>query len=158
MTFIVDGTNGLTFNNSTTQASAGVVLQVVNFTTSTTFSTASSSYISTGFGASITPKFVTSKILILARVPVSIGTGSSFGCGVALYKGTTSLYSPLSYEYFITTSSSTAPRLVDSINYLDSPATTSSIAYNLYVVNYNGGTMTVNETGPLSITLMEIAG
>ena len=35
MSMIIDGTNGLTFNNATTQASAGQVLQVVNATYAT---------------------------------------------------------------------------------------------------------------------------
>ena len=41
MTMIIDGTNGLTFNNATTQASAGCVLQVVNATTNTQVTSAS---------------------------------------------------------------------------------------------------------------------
>jgi len=35
MSLILDGTGGITFNNSTVQASAGSVLQVVNATYST---------------------------------------------------------------------------------------------------------------------------
>ena len=45
MSLILDGTNGLTFNNATTQASAGVVLQVVNATTTTQVSTTSTSFV-----------------------------------------------------------------------------------------------------------------
>jgi hypothetical protein len=158
MTFIVDGTNGLTFNNSTTQASAGVVLQVVNYYTTSSFTTTSSTYVNTGFGATITPKFSTSKILILARVPVSFPAATSNGgIGVALYRNATALYTPLAYEEYIV-SSAAAPRWVTSINWLDSPATTSSTSYNLYVASYLGnGTANINETGPTSITLMEIA-
>lgn len=159
MSLILDGTAGVTFNNSTVQASAGVVLQVVNATFSSSFSTASSTYVSTGFGASITPKFATSKILILARVPVGFPAGvNNAGIGVALYRNTTALYTPLAYEEFIVGTPVT-PRWVTSINWLDSPATTSSTSYNLYVASYlGGGTASVNETGPTSITLMEIAG
>lgn len=137
----------------------GAVLQVVNYTTTSSFTTTSSTYVSTGFGASITPKFSTSKILILARVPVSFPAATSNGgIGVALYRNTTALYTPLAYEEYIV-NSAVAPRWVTSINWLDSPATTSSTSYNLYVASYLGnGTANVNETGPTSITLMEIAG
>ena len=69
MTFVVDGTNGLTFPNSTTQASASKVLQVVQAVKTDTFSTASSYTSVTGLSASITPSSSTSKIL----VTVSLG-------------------------------------------------------------------------------------
>ena len=62
MTTIIDGSAGITFPNSTVQASAGQVLQVVNATYSTSTGTSSSSYVDTGLTASITPKFSTSKI------------------------------------------------------------------------------------------------
>jgi hypothetical protein len=39
MTFIVDGTSGLTFPNSTVQASAGQIIQVVSGTTTATTTT-----------------------------------------------------------------------------------------------------------------------
>ena len=46
-------------------AGAGQVLQVVSSSNNTSFSTTSTSFVSTGLGLSITPKFATSKILIL---------------------------------------------------------------------------------------------
>ena len=65
MSMIIDGTNGLTFNNATTQASAGSVLQVVSAAIATYVSSSSSTFADTGVTATITPKFATSKILIL---------------------------------------------------------------------------------------------
>ena len=62
MTMIIDGTNGLTFNNNTVQASAGQVLQVVSTIKTDTFSTTSNGWTSvTNLSAIITPKFATSK-------------------------------------------------------------------------------------------------
>ena len=65
MSMIIDGTNGLTFNNATVQASAGQVLQVVNATYGTAASTSSASFVDSGMSATITPKFATSKIFAL---------------------------------------------------------------------------------------------
>jgi hypothetical protein len=159
MSLILSGTDGLTFNNATTQASAGVVLQVVNATFTGTFSTSSSTYVDTGFSASITPKFSNSKILVTAIVHGGIPTNTaSGGFGIALYRNSTALAVPTSYEYYIGGSTAVAQRGVIPINYLDSPATVSATSYKLYVASYNGITSTLlNETGITSITLMEIA-
>jgi hypothetical protein len=65
MSLILDGTGGITFNNSTTQASAGQVLQVVSAQETSSTSTTSGSYVDMGtLSATITPKFATSKILV----------------------------------------------------------------------------------------------
>jgi len=139
---------------------SGGVIQVVNFTTTTQFTTSSGTFSNTGFSASITPKFSTSKILILARVPGGVQTSfGQAGFAIALYRGATPLYTPAVYENYNNVSSGgNQPRQVDSINYLDSPATTSTVSYNLYAASSNSSiTAVINETGPTSITLMEIA-
>jgi hypothetical protein len=64
MTFIVDGTSGLTFPNSTVQASAGKVLQVVTANSSTQATSSTQTWANTGLEVSITPKFSTSKLLV----------------------------------------------------------------------------------------------
>ena len=65
MSIILSGDNGVTYPNSTVQASAGVVLQVVNATYSTATTSSSSAYADTGLTATITPKFSTSKVLVI---------------------------------------------------------------------------------------------
>ena len=163
MSLILDGTNGLTFNNATTQASAGVVLQVVQgqlaSTTGTT--TTSSSYVTTGLTASITPKFSTSKILITicsSITQTSTGKVSYY----TVYRNSTNLgggtNSALAlYDNELT--SGTLCWVPLSINYLDSPATTSSTTYTLYLSTDSGGTAYATYGKATStITLMEIAG
>jgi hypothetical protein len=165
MTFIVDGTNGLTFNNSTTQASAGVVLQVVNATYSTQVTTTSATFVTTNLTASITPKFSTSKILIQSTCPIFIDTGGN-GVGLSLYKGGSLIFNPSAvntgtagYVYMYGASATLVPA---TLQYLDSPATTSSTTYTIYFCRYGAaGTAYVNygtTTGTSVITLMEIAG
>ena len=77
MTMIIDGTNGLTFNNATTQASAGQVLQVVQNIYASYSSTSSTSYVDSGLSASITPKFSTSKILVMVSLQLATNTNST---------------------------------------------------------------------------------
>jgi hypothetical protein len=156
MTFIVDGTNGLTFNNSTTQASAGVVLQVVNATYSTIASNSTTTYADTGLTATITPKFSTSKILILVSQNGVYASSTNTGVGLAILRGTSLNICQFSkLEGF-----GSATILSSSASYLDSPATTSATTYKTqFALGQNTGTVSVQNNGDTStIVLMEIAG
>ena len=122
MSMIIDGTNGLTFNNATTQASAGSVLQVVNATYSNASwtTTTSTSFVSTPLTATITPKFATSKILIIASYSLSPAVGNSNYS--TIYRNSTNLGNSNGMAQVGTNSIWT----MLGINYLDSPATTSA--------------------------------
>lgn len=153
MTFIVDGTNGLTFPNSTTQASAGKVLQVVRATSTSQYSVLGSA-VSTGITASITPKFTTSKILIIINCRLYITTQGEMILSV--YRGGSSIQA----NYTLYSSASNMAQLVTQVAY-DSPATISSTTYTLYIASANTtGYINPNGSGDgtSSITLMEIAG
>ena len=161
MTFVVDGTNGLTFNNSTTQASAGVVLQVVNANTTTQniISTASTSFVTTGISVSITPKFSTSKVFVTVNGGASDTQATSQIAAFTIYRNSTNLGNA---TVGMNLTQSAGGRLFTplSMQVLDSPATTSSTTYTLYICSLNGGSVGLN-TGSnpvfLSITAQEIA-
>jgi hypothetical protein len=157
MSMIIDGTNGLTFNNSTVQASAGQVLQVVNASTTTAITTTSASYVTTNLAATITPKFSTSKIQIFASIP-NYNTAANSGFMITVYRGGTNLgtgtYSSLYQSY--TAASSIYTNAVIDVS--DSPATTSSTIYTVYFASLGGQTVGVFQNGIQgTITLMEIA-
>jgi hypothetical protein len=176
MTFIVDGTNGLTFPNSTTQASAGQVLQVIQTYLPSSFSTSSGSWTDwTGMTATITPKFSTSKILITLTSGCSNNTQDTFQF-VKLVRGSTDIAlgnaAGSATRCWIDASQQTA----GSTNvyqkglagtYLDSPATTSATTYKLQVIVTRIGTAYFGQTAetsdanrsaiPSVLTLMEIA-
>jgi hypothetical protein len=158
MSLILDGTNGLTFNNATTQNSAGAVLQVVQGSVSAQTSTTSNSFVATGLTASITPKFSNSKILILMS---GVITNNGGGQGnYTVYRGATNLAGGTQNTFIYYFSSSGYTFVPLNINYLDSPATTSSTTYTLYLKTNSGATSTYfGDTATQStITLMEIAG
>jgi hypothetical protein len=156
MPTIIDGTAGITFPNSTVQASAGQVLQVVQGTYSTQVITTSTSLVDTGLTASITPKFATSKILvIISQAGLNIQTATT-GVNIQLIRGSTSIYSFGKYTFY---SSSTNMNGGISGCYLDSPATTSSTTYKTQFLRQDGsGSVQVQGFSETStITLMEIA-
>jgi len=155
MSMIIDGTNGLTFNNATTQASAGQILQVVNATYATQVTTASSSFATTGLSASITPKFSTSKILIIYSGTFYTGAGNR-GIRVQITRGATDIYNAPVYNLYAGTSNLIGQI---SLNVQDSPATTSSTTYTINFATPEAATVTAQyNAAPAVITLMEIAG
>jgi hypothetical protein len=162
MTMIIDGTNGLTFNNGTTQNSGGQVLQVVNATYSTQVSNSTSTYADTGLTATITPKFSTSKILVLISHPTcqKSSASSTNDLGMQLVRNSTSLTEfgqGIGY-----TGTAIALYFSVSYTYLDNPATTSATTYKTQFKNQdNNGAAVFVQTGSINststITLMEIA-
>jgi hypothetical protein len=176
MTFIVDGTSGLTFPNSTVQASAGNVLQVVQTYLPSSFSTSSTSWTDwTGMTATITPKFSTSKILVTLTSSVSNNTQDTFQF-VKLVRGSTDIAlgnaAGSATRCWIDGSQQNA----GSTNvwqkglagtFLDSPSTTSATTYKLQVIVTRAGTAYFGQTAETSdanrsatsssLTLMEIA-
>ena len=159
MSMIIDGTNGLTFNNATTQVSAGVVLQVVSSTYSTQTSTSSNTYSDTGLTATITPKFTTSKILVIVNhgeCQKDVGANLIRIKMILLRSGTQ--LAQFAADGLFTNSSSVNSGSI-GFNYLDSPATTSATTYKTqFASNGAYGTVYVQNSNTSStITLMEIA-
>ena len=163
MSMIIDGTNGLTFNNATTQASAGSVLQVVSASFQDSTSTTSTSFSNTTITASITPKFSTSKIFCIVNfIFVANGSSSDGGGNIRLDRSGTTVYDGDNNASYIKASSASPELYVPAcITKLDSPATTSSTTYTLQVAkSAAGGAVSAGIRGgnDAVITLMEIAG
>ena len=161
MTFIVDGTNGLTFPNSTVQASAGSVLQVVQGTYTSSVSTTSTSFVTTNLTASITPKFSTSKILIFVSLANIYISAAAVNECFTVYRNSTNI-SPAGTGvltgFGLARNEAGAFQGNMSFSYLDSPATTSSTAYTAYFASFQGNSVSINLNGTAStIILMEIA-
>ena len=159
MALTLDGTAGITFNNSTIQASAGQVLQVITASTTTGTNTASTSPVDSTLTATITPKFSTSKVLVMINQAVGKQTAATASTLVDLVRDSTKLTTI--GAYFLYTGASTPIYGVScSHNYLDSPATTSATTYKtqFYCNTASGDAMVQPNNSPSTITLMEIAG
>jgi hypothetical protein len=157
-TVITTGTTGQVIDSGALPV--GSVLQVVNATYGTIVSSTTNVLIDTGLTATITPKFATSKILILISqngASKTAATGADIGL-VLQRNGTAITGISLSWGY------GAANRFDDgslSTCYLDSPATTSATTYKTQFKNSDAaGTVYLqyNGTNAVStITLMEIA-
>ena len=160
MSTIIDGSAGITFPNSTTQASAGQVLQVVTTTYSTQTTNNTNVYADTGLTATITPKFSTSKILVMithAQCYKSSDNASN-DFGLNLCRNGSQIIEITSYLGY--TGGAAAGYFCASFNYSDSPATTSAITYKTQFKNSdNNGAAVRAQAGstPSTIVLMEIA-
>jgi hypothetical protein len=173
MSMIIDGTNGLTFNNATTQASAGVVLQVVSTSLTSTLSVSGSAFTDvTGLSVSITPKFSTSKILITGTLNATSGDISYFqivrnSTAIGIGDAASSRIRCTGGGYGTGSNTTWMPAAL-AFNYLDSPATISATTYKIQIGANSGITTYVNRGANDSdsgnagrsistITVMEIA-
>jgi len=166
MSIVIDGGGSITGLTATgisavQQLPSGSVLQVVNATYSTQTGTSSATYADTGLTASITPKFTTSKVLVLVDMNVYKETTNTSG-GFKLVRNSTDL---IVLDTFAGYTNSASPAGVGSLstNYSDSPATTSSTTYKIQFKSMNGTSAVYINTGGYgaitsTITLMEIAG
>ena len=113
------------------QMPAGSVLQVVNATYNTTTATTSTSTVATGLTATITPKFATSKILVMVNQS-SVFSSQSSGTVIQIYlfrNGSTQLLKFEGFGAYGSGNPSGAECGSSSACYLDSPATTSATTY-----------------------------
>lgn len=136
----------------------GAVLQVQSTSTNTTtvIGTANTWTAATDLNVSITPKFATSKILIVANVDYDANAAGRMQW-FTLYRDSTNL-GEASNGFSAHTSSGARLQSEAGMNYLDSPNTTSSITYSVYT-KCNSTSTYVNLYGSVStITVMEIAG
>jgi hypothetical protein len=173
MSLVIDGTGSITGLTATGISAvqnlpAGSVIQVVQGTTTTQVTTTSSSLVDTGLTASITPKFATSKILVLVSQSLAVSnsnnTFNSIGLGI-IRNSTTVFFSDraLAIRAGLSGSGDVILDALVAFNYLDSPSTTSATTYKTQfrVFDTNNGSIraqeTLNTTSASSITLLEIA-
>ena len=163
MALILNGDTGITYpvataTGSATQASAGRVLQVVQATYSTEVTSSTATYIDTGLTDSITPSSSASKILVLvSQNGIQKRTGNTY-MALQLQRSGSSI------AQMAVTAAGTGDTSINdvgtvSINYLDSPATTSSITYKTQF-NSNGtvaATYVQKDNALSTIILMEIS-
>jgi hypothetical protein len=164
------GTNSIA-DDAVTVAKAtgfGKVLQqqFANFNLSST-ATTSTSYTATDITDSITPSSSSSKIMITAQIPLFVKSTQSGGGANWFARGHVALYRD-STQFIDNTSMGGSGYTTSSYNYghvegyatwswLDSPSTTNSVAYKVYVkLSTLQGTGSMEYNGPSSISLMEM--
>jgi len=167
-TILTSASTGISASNITTgtlpsaQLPAGSVLQVVQGSTSSTTTVTGGALVATSLAATITPKFSTSKILILVTASISISRNSQTdaGSGVGIYRNGSQVFADngMYVNFYYNSSSINNLRNRTPLNYLDSPASTSALTYTFYLGNYVASTAALNTDSQFSfITLLEVA-
>jgi hypothetical protein len=144
-------------------AGGGKVLQVVSAVTTTQTSIASLSLTDTTITATITPTLATSKILVMVSAEFFADRASTqIGASGRLLRDATTIadYTVESFSFIGNFATQTSLCTINSIIYLDSPATTSATTYKLQ----SKLTATANSaqiifqyaSSPSTITLLEI--
>ena len=160
----LDIASGATITNSGSQSGFGKVLQVVQATHTTAFSTTSTTAVDTGQDILITPSSTSNKVWLTMNV--SYFSAVSNGIGVYIYRNDSLIFDPNWND-----GSGTAYVYVNggnrydgiTISYLDSPSSTSEQTYSLYINAYSSGSAVktpVDQTtdGKTIMTALEVAG
>lgn len=138
------------------QLPAGTVLQVVQDSASGQTLTTSTTYTATGLAATITPTSATSKVLVLVSGGDLDNTSAERQMYVTIYRNSTNLSNPYGF-----TDAYSSARAIGSCSmaFLDSPNTTASTTYQVYIKsNTSGQQVGFNTQGSsVRMTLMEIA-
>tara|TARA_R100000278_G_scaffold82727_1_gene63545 strand:+ start:1099 stop:1623 length:525 start_codon:yes stop_codon:yes gene_type:complete len=162
----IDQTTDFAFTGTVSGAGRVLQQQFANFNLSGA-STTSTSYVATDITDSITPSSTSSKIMITAQVPMFVKSSQSSGGANWFARGHIALYRD-STQFIDNTSMGGSGYTTSSYNYghvegyatwswLDSPSTTSAVAYKIYVkLSTLQGTGQVEYNGPSSISLMEM--
>jgi hypothetical protein len=160
-TLTLPTTSGTVLTSGTnTNFPTGSIVQVVYASTTTEFTTTSTTLQNTGFSASITPTSSSNKILVISNNSMYVninGQGTTFVyCRASLARGSTQLQEQ---RMAMNTGLTSVTDIAGSpnITYLDSPATTSSVTYRIYVSALTTSfSTTFASQGASSLTLIEV--
>ena len=142
-----------------TASGVGKVLQVVPHQNSAFNSTASATFVATNSAVTITPTSTNSKILIQTNAPL-YGNNNNAHVYTTIYRDNINLAGGTSELQLFATGSDGMGRWSNgSMQFLDSPNTTSAVTYTVYLKNSTNGTSFYDANGGMAIiTAMEIAG
>ena len=164
MTCYLDDTNVLqSYTGSawvSVASSSGAVLQIVSGSTATPLTMSSTTAVDTGLTATITPKFATSKILVLVNQVGGDKSSANLSNSISLrlLRGASQI-ALIAHSAGYTGTTLNVRVAAMSTCFLDSPATTSATTYKTQVANgIAAASVSVQIGGDLStITLMEIS-
>ena len=142
----------------------GGIIQSIFTSTTTQVSTTGTTYVDTGMTATITPKSSSSKILVLASFQVQLfREATETGIAIQLMRDST-IISKRDQEAHAEAAKTSQNRIIfryiNSINFLDTPSTTSATTYKIQMANTHSGdnpSVTVNrQNSPGCMTLLEV--
>ena len=158
---LVDKIEGKTTAN-TIEMPSGSIIQVINAENDTNQASSSTSFVSTSVTATITPKFASSKILVICQTQLRQTTGSANGSHVVaqIHRGSTAIGQFIDHGTRELAGTGNTDNVATGaiLKVLDSPSTTSATTYTVHIKSLNSNcSVNINNNGGSSITLMEIA-
>ena len=159
-------TNRIVPRDGLPSGSAGGIIQLLQGSTNNRVETSSQSFVATNLSASITPTRSDSKVFIMVSGDCNTNADDN-EIYMTIYRSIGGgSFSDIGYSnYGFASARSNADRLHSavSINYLDSPSTTSSVEYKVYIRKTPQGSgnveFPVNNGAQFAyITLMEVSG
>jgi len=144
----------------------GGIIQVLQGSTNNRVETSSQSFVATNLSATITPKFSTSKIFVMISGDCNTNADDN-EMFMTIYRkigggSFSNIDNGTGYGFACARSNADRLHSAVSINYLDSPSTTSSVEYKVYIRKTNQGSGNVefpvnNGAQAVFITLMEVS-
>jgi hypothetical protein len=161
-----DSTTSTGLKWATPAGGGGKVLQVVYNSTTSGASTNTATYIDSGLSATITPSATSSKVLVMVtQISESYHTADTTGGAIQLLRGSTIVLAPtgdynreqlwFNFGTSATEQSVTIGTAV-SLDYLDSPSTTSATTYKTQIRSHAGYFTSQPANSRSTIILMEI--
>ena len=143
----------------------GGIIQILQGSTNNRVETSSQSFVETNLSATITPKFNTSKVFIMISGDCNTNADDN-AVFMTIYRsiggGTFENIGDSNNGFAMAKSYAARLHSCVSINYLDSPATTSAVEYKLYIRKSNTGSGNIqfpvnNGAQHAFMTLMEVS-
>jgi hypothetical protein len=162
--------------NGVPTGGGGGIVQVVQASTNTQVNINTQTYTDTGLSATITPRFASSKILVITNHQIyAASTGDNdFYFGIRYLRDSTTIFTPTTdsngpFDYGVAAYGASATRVWYSRcsppEFLDSPNTTSAVTYKTQARTYSASNNAnvyfqydTTTDGTSYITLMEVSG
>ena len=159
-------TNRIVPRDGLPSGSSGGIIQILQGSTNNRVETSSTSFVASNLSATITPRRSDSKVFIMLSGDCNTNADDN-SIFITIYRsiggGTFANIGDSTYGFAMAKSYAARLHSCVSINYLDSPSTTSSVEYKVYVRKSNTGSGNVefpvnNGAQHAFITLMEVSG
>lgn len=151
----------LSFGDGSSQTTSSKFVQIVSSSVATSFATTSTSNQATGLRVTITPSATTSRIWCVSTFPCRTSDITQDVClGTLARDGTDLNPGGLGMAHFLSSSVAVASwNMPFAITYLDSPASTSAIVYEIYIRTSAGAATATfnNNAGQGNLVCAEIA-
>ena len=159
-------TNRIVPRDGLPSGASGGIIQILQGSTNNRVETSSQSFVATNLSATITPRRSDSKVFIMISGDCNTNADDN-AIFITIYRsiggGTFANIGDSTYGFAMAKSYAARLHSCVSINYLDSPSTTSSVEYKVYIRKSNTGSGNIefpvnNGAQHAFITLMEVSG